>query len=186
MEFQVISIPSHMKESELLLVDKDTLSWEYSSKVVQLGYVVLFSTPFPLASLFGWFANLVEIKLDLFKFLMLYRRPFAQGAKSIGSWENIVAILVHLGTFTNAIVISFLSSSLNYVFNSWKTDQISALALRIGFVLLFEHLLILFSLLIEYTISDVPSKVKIGREAERYIEKIRVGKGFEQEDTIEI
>ena len=179
-----IYVPPHMKESELLMVDTDTLSWEYSSKVLQLAYVVLFSTPFPIASLFGWFANLVEIRLDLYKFLMLYKRPFAHGGRSIGSWERIVGILVQLGTLTNAIVISFLSSSLNSLVNSWKTDQISPLALRIAFVLVFEHVLLLFSQLVEFTISDIPSKVKVGREAERYIEKLILGKHYEPEEEV--
>jgi hypothetical protein len=135
-------VPFYMKQGNLQPITQESFSWEYSTKIIQLGYVLLFSAPFPLAPVLGWVNNVIEMRLDLWKFLHFYQRPFVAGAKSIGAWGNIMELLVYLSAFTNAIVIGFQSHGLHNLFFS-KVEmagrhQYYTLALKFAFVIVFE------------------------------------------------
>lgn len=54
---------------------------------VQFGYVVLFSSAFPLAALCALINNLIEIRSDAFKLCTGLQRPFGQRVESIGQWQ---------------------------------------------------------------------------------------------------
>lgn len=54
---------------------------------MQLGYVVLFSSAFPLAGLCALINNLVEVRGDAFKLCFVTQRPFGKRVNSIGSWQ---------------------------------------------------------------------------------------------------
>ena len=56
--------------------------------MVQFGFITIFVAAFPLAPLFAWLNNIVEIRLDAFKFVSVLRRPIADRAQDIG--EQIV------------------------------------------------------------------------------------------------
>lgn len=57
---------------------------------IQLGYVVLFSSAFPLAALCALINNLVEIRSDAFKLCFIFQRPFGQRVPNIGTWQVII------------------------------------------------------------------------------------------------
>jgi hypothetical protein len=139
-------VPFYMKQGKLQPVTQENFSWEYNTKIIQMGYVLLFSAPFPLAPLLGWINNTIEMRLDLWKYLHFYQRPFVQGAKSIGSWGSIMEILVYLSAFTNAIIIGFTSHGLhNLLFSrieSARGNENYTLALKFAFVIVFEVILI--------------------------------------------
>jgi anoctamin-10/anoctamin-7 len=59
---------------------------EYSEVAIQFGYVALFASALPIASLASLFAFLIEVKADTIKFLYVYRRPQPTGALDIGLW----------------------------------------------------------------------------------------------------
>lgn len=54
---------------------------------VQFGYVVLFSSAFPLAALCALINNLIEIRSDALKLCTGLQRPFGQRVESIGQWQ---------------------------------------------------------------------------------------------------
>lgn len=54
---------------------------------IQLGYVVLFSSAFPLAALCALINNLVEMRSDAFKLCFIFQRPFGQRVPNIGTWQ---------------------------------------------------------------------------------------------------
>lgn len=56
----------------------------YFSTVVQFGFVTIFVAAFPLAPLFALINNIIEIRLDAYKFVTLWRRPLAERAQDIG------------------------------------------------------------------------------------------------------
>ena len=61
------------------------LSFLYSLFVViQFGFITIFVAAFPLGPLFALLNNLVEIRLDAYKFITIYRRPRAARAEDIG------------------------------------------------------------------------------------------------------
>lgn len=60
---------------------------DYQEMFVQFGYVVLFSSAFPLAALCALVNNLIEIRSDAFKLCTGLQRPFGQRVESIGQWQ---------------------------------------------------------------------------------------------------
>jgi hypothetical protein len=64
---------------------KDSLN-EYLEIAIQYGYIVLFASALPIASLIGLVCSILETKIDAYKFLYLYKKPSLQGAQDIGNW----------------------------------------------------------------------------------------------------
>ena len=52
--------------------------------VIQYGFVTIFVAAFPLAPLFALLNNVIEIRLDAYKFVTQWRRPLAARAEDIG------------------------------------------------------------------------------------------------------
>ena len=69
-----------------LLQYEDTFE-DYLEMFIQFGYVMLFSSAFPLAAACAFFNNLIEIRSDAFKLCCVFQRPFAQRVGSIGVWQ---------------------------------------------------------------------------------------------------
>lgn len=54
---------------------------------VQFGYVVLFSSAFPLAAVCALVNNIIEIRSDAFKLCSGFQRPFGCRVDGIGQWQ---------------------------------------------------------------------------------------------------
>ena len=59
-----------------------TLSFLLS--VIQYGFITLFVAAFPLGPFFALINNLLEIRLDAYKFIVVFQRPMAARAQDIG------------------------------------------------------------------------------------------------------
>nr|XP_023695496.1 anoctamin-5-like [Paramormyrops kingsleyae] len=77
--------------------------------VIQFGFITLFVASFPLAPLLALFNNIVEIRVDAWKFTTQFRRPVAAKAHSIGAWEEILNAMAILSVVTNAFIVAFTS-----------------------------------------------------------------------------
>lgn len=60
---------------------------DYQEMFIQFGYVVLFSSAFPLAAMCALVNNIIEIRSDAFKLCTGLQRPFGQRVESIGQWQ---------------------------------------------------------------------------------------------------
>lgn len=60
---------------------------DYLEMFVQFGYVVLFSSVYPIAAFWAVFNNVLEIRADAFKLCMVYQRPMGKKVKDIGAWQ---------------------------------------------------------------------------------------------------
>lgn len=73
--------------------------------VIQFGFVTLFVSAFPLAPLFALLNNILEIRIDAYKYTMTTRRPVPERAKDIGVWFSILdgisraAVLINVCQF---------------------------------------------------------------------------------------
>ncbi|XP_038667121.1 anoctamin-2-like isoform X2 [Scyliorhinus canicula] len=85
------------------------LTPEYMEMIVQFGFVTLFVASFPLAPLFAFLNNIIEIRLDAKKFVAELRRPDAVRAKDIGIWCNILSGMGKFSVIINAFVIAITS-----------------------------------------------------------------------------
>ncbi|CAF2781671.1 unnamed protein product [Rotaria sp. Silwood2] len=62
-----------------------------------------------LAPLFALINNLIEVRLDAWKFLSKYKRPIPHKASDIGIWDDIISGVSYLAVLTNAVVIAWTS-----------------------------------------------------------------------------
>ena len=58
---------------------------EYFEMCMQFGFTTMFVAAFPIAPLCALLNNIVEIRLDAFKFITEFRRPVPHDAKDIGT-----------------------------------------------------------------------------------------------------
>lgn len=69
--------------------------------VIQYGFVTLFVAAFPLAPLFALLNNILEIRLDAYKYVVTYRRPMPARAKDLGVWNNILDAISNIAVLFN-------------------------------------------------------------------------------------
>ncbi|XP_031702257.1 anoctamin-5-like isoform X2 [Anarrhichthys ocellatus] len=85
------------------------LFYEYLEMVIQFGFITLFVASFPLAPLLALFNNILEIRVDAWKFTTQFRRPIASKARNIGAWQEILNGVAILSVVTNAFIMAFTS-----------------------------------------------------------------------------
>lgn len=69
--------------------------------VIQFGFITLFVASFPLAPLLALINNILEIRVDAWKFTTQFRRPVASKARNIGAWQEILNSVAILSVVTN-------------------------------------------------------------------------------------
>eukprot|EP00090_Calanus_glacialis_P001897 TRINITY_DN11418_c0_g1_i3.p1 TRINITY_DN11418_c0_g1~~TRINITY_DN11418_c0_g1_i3.p1 ORF type:complete len:280 (-),score=56.84 TRINITY_DN11418_c0_g1_i3:100-918(-) len=82
---------------------------EYLEMVIQYGFVTIFVSAFPLAPFFALFNNIIEVRLDAYKYTTQIRRPLAQKVKSIGAWLGILQTITYIAVASNAVIIAHTS-----------------------------------------------------------------------------
>ncbi|XP_054900801.1 anoctamin-5b isoform X1 [Poeciliopsis prolifica] len=85
------------------------LFYEYLEMVIQFGFITLFVASFPLAPLLALCNNILEIRVDAWKFTTQFRRPVASKARNIGAWQEILNSVAILSVVTNAFIMAFTS-----------------------------------------------------------------------------
>ncbi|XP_065123963.1 anoctamin-5b isoform X1 [Paramisgurnus dabryanus] len=85
------------------------LFYEYLEMVIQFGFITLFVASFPLAPLLALFNNILEVRVDAWKFTTQFQRPVAAKARNIGAWEEILNVVAILSVVTNAFIVAFTS-----------------------------------------------------------------------------
>ncbi|XP_061192079.1 anoctamin-4-like isoform X3 [Saccostrea echinata] len=82
---------------------------EYLEMVIQYGFVTIFVAAFPLAPLFALINNIIEIRVDAYKFTTQWKRPLAERAQDIGIWFGILRGISAIAVVSNAAIIAFTS-----------------------------------------------------------------------------
>ncbi|XP_013888130.1 anoctamin-5 isoform X2 [Austrofundulus limnaeus] len=98
-------------EQDYVLVNFSQLGlfYEYLEMVIQFGFITLFVASFPLAPLLALFNNILEIRVDAWKFTTQFRRPMASKARNIGAWQEILNAVAILSVVTNSFIMAFTS-----------------------------------------------------------------------------
>ncbi|NXE57851.1 ANO8 protein, partial [Casuarius casuarius] len=79
---------------------------DYQEMFIQFGYVVLFSSAFPLAAMCALVNNVIEIRSDAFKLCTGLQRPFGQRVESIGQWQKVMEAMGVLAIVVNCYLIA--------------------------------------------------------------------------------
>ncbi|XP_035232219.1 anoctamin-5-like isoform X2 [Stegodyphus dumicola] len=112
----------------LLECDRMALFDEYLEMVIQFGFVTLFVAAFPLAPLFALLNNIVEIRLDAYKYVTQLRRPLSARVPNIGAWQTILKGLSVFAVISNAFMIAYTSDfipRLVYIFVTSKDQTLN-------------------------------------------------------------
>jgi hypothetical protein len=159
-----------MKKDEFLVRGLDGTFSEYLELMVQFGYNTLFAVAFPLAPFLALLSNLVEIVVDRFKILHLYRRPTPLGAKTIGKWADVLESLTLISILTNSAILCFTLRA----FDDWQIFEQNAF---MPFVLLSATML-LARQVVKFLLAEIPEHyAQIIKRHERVVDQLI--KGFE-------
>jgi len=135
--------------------------------VIQFGYVTLFASAYPLASLIALGANWIEIRSDSFKLARVCRRPRSYRVDGIGIWNTLLSCIVWMSALTNCLIVGFSSDQMMQVFpNFYMQDRAgdTHLVHDKGWIAVFvifglEHLMIIIGLLIYAVVPEIPEDV---------------------------
>ena len=149
---------------------------DFLEMAIQLGYVLLFASAFPLAAPLSLACNFIEIRSDAFKLAFTVRRPRVLRARDIGPWQTIITIIVWASAVTNVVVAGLTSEQLKTVLPSlFEEDRSLASsgthAATVGGVVLMvgiEHALLLVGALITICVPSVPEWVTIDERRRAY------------------
>lgn len=85
--FSLASTSVFCSDDHCLLLQYNGTFDDHLELFIQLGYVVLFSSAFPMAAICALINNLIEIRSDAFKLCFIFQRPFGQRVPNIGTWQ---------------------------------------------------------------------------------------------------
>ncbi|XP_068599246.1 anoctamin-8 [Brachionichthys hirsutus] len=126
---------------------------DYQEMFVQFGYVVLFSSAFPLAAMCALINNIIEIRSDAFKLCTGLQRPFGVRVESIGQWQTVMEAMGLIAIIVNCYLIG-QCGQLQRLF-PWLSPEMAIVS-----IVILEHFAILLKYVIHVAIPDVPTWVQ--------------------------
>jgi len=97
----------HMEQQLVMAPASETLIYFYNEAIIQLGFITFFACVFPLAPLFSFLTNLLEIRIKLNRMSSYSRRFVAQGASGIGSWMGVMELISLVAIPINVAILLF-------------------------------------------------------------------------------
>ncbi|KAH9414543.1 Anoctamin-8 [Dermatophagoides pteronyssinus] len=134
---------------------------DYLEIIIQYGYIMLFATIFPLASLCAFLNNLIEIRTDAFKLCFVYQRPFIDTiiisrhrhhrnhhnrnrqspTITIGVWKNVLEFLGIIAIISNCALMAIdngQEQQFGCLFSSSSSSLMEHSEYRIIFAVIIE------------------------------------------------
>ncbi|XP_060797603.1 anoctamin-8 isoform X1 [Neoarius graeffei] len=130
---------------------EDTIQ-DYQEMFIQFGYVVLFSSAFPLAAMCALINNIIEIRSDAFKLCSGLQRPFGMRVESIGQWQTLMEAMGLLAIIVNCYLIG-QCGQLQRLF-PWLSPEMAIIS-----IVILEHFAVLLKYVIHVAIPNIPSWV---------------------------
>ncbi|KAK7204012.1 calcium-activated chloride channel-domain-containing protein [Myxozyma melibiosi] len=140
---------------------------DYREMIVQFGYLSLFSTVWPLAPLFSFINNWVELRGDAVKICLDTKRPIPSKAESIGAWLNNLSFLTWLGSLTTSSLVSLYRNSAT----SLESGELVSTRpwMLLTTVLLSEHVYFAVRYLVSVIFNALESPVVLDARRENYV-----------------
>uniref|UniRef100_A0A8C8DSF4 Anoctamin n=1 Tax=Oryzias sinensis TaxID=183150 RepID=A0A8C8DSF4_9TELE len=126
---------------------------DYQEMFVQFGYVVLFSSAFPLAAMCALINNIIEIRSDAFKLCTGLQRPFGVRVACIGQWQTAMEAMGLIAIIVNCYLIG-QCGQLQRLF-PWLSPEMAIVS-----IVILEHFAVLLKYIIHVAIPDIPTWVK--------------------------
>nr|XP_054593223.1 anoctamin-8 isoform X2 [Nothobranchius furzeri] len=125
---------------------------DYQEMFIQFGYVVLFSSAFPLAAMCALINNIIEIRSDALKLCTSMQRPFGQRVENIGQWQTAMEAMGLIAIIVNCYLIG-QCGQLQRLF-PWLSPEMAVVS-----IVLLEHVAVLLKYIIHVAIPDIPGWV---------------------------
>ncbi|KAI8995951.1 calcium-activated chloride channel-domain-containing protein [Gaertneriomyces semiglobifer] len=180
---KVPKLPKWEEDAKLVpLRAESAFEYGYNMTVLQFAFIVLFAVAFPLAPLFAIVHNALRMRIDMQNLLTKYRRPFALQAQDIGVRQTYITAISWMAVIVNACTIAFSSKYFdeNYL-NLFGESKEAQWAVRLGFIVIFEHAVVGVKALVAYMVPDIPREVKIGLRRAEYLAKRELDASEEEE-----
>jgi hypothetical protein len=150
---------------------------DYISMIIQLGYITLFASAYPLASFVAMISNMIEIRFDMFKLATVCLRPRSVASNNIGMWKSLMKSILWLSAMTNCLIFCFTSRQMYHfvphffsVDETGEHDVISSNGLIVAFLIFgIERLLLICAVFIDLCVPDIPEDVIVTQQKQRYI-----------------
>ena len=168
-----LKMNEHIETQLVMAPASETLIFFYNEAIIQLGFITFFACVFPLAPLFSFFTNLLEIRIKLNRMSQFSRRFIAVGASGIGSWTGVMELISLVSIPINLAIMLFTAKGKR------QTDEDEVLVREYGYsetvkffldqdytpfdvvlILVFvEHILLGVKVIMATMIPDVPDQV---------------------------
>ncbi|KAH3837137.1 anoctamin-8-like isoform X2 [Dreissena polymorpha] len=150
------------KTSELVLTQAEIESTmkkyentfdDYLELFIQYGYVILFSSAFPLAALCALLNNVIEIRSDAFKLCINHQRPFGRRVQDIGIWQDALVVMGVIAVLVNSALIG-VSGQMDRMAPGLDTSA------TIIVIIVLEHVILVLKMCVTYAIPSQPQSIK--------------------------
>jgi hypothetical protein len=150
---------------------------DYTEILIQFGYVTLFASAYPLASLLMSGAIWLEIRSDCYKLTYLCQKPVAERVPHIGMWKLLLQNMVWLSCLTNCMLFGFTSDQMmHYMPDMYFRDDKGYTHLvqdrgwmAIIIIFLLERLLIYLGLALHVMIPKMPEDLMIKMQRRQFL-----------------
>ncbi|ORY49753.1 DUF590-domain-containing protein [Rhizoclosmatium globosum] len=157
---------------------------EIMPKIIEYGYVCLFSLSFPLAPLLALISSILEIRLGAYRLVVESKRPFARRVEDLGAWKDIMDAIAKISILVNALIIVMSSGYFESTFlANFEDNQSAKLGIQLAFVLIFEHLVILVVGAVCWFVPEEPANIRNSIEREKYLIRVANGEIVEVDDS---
>eukprot|EP00927_Polykrikos_kofoidii_P019500 TRINITY_DN1911_c0_g1_i1.p1 TRINITY_DN1911_c0_g1~~TRINITY_DN1911_c0_g1_i1.p1 ORF type:complete len:767 (-),score=85.10 TRINITY_DN1911_c0_g1_i1:231-2531(-) len=155
------------KQASMLPYGDEELMTDYLSLVLNLGQVFLFGSVSPLLALLCLLLFLLRFRVDAWKLLHVYQKPFAHQSYGIGAWNQMIDLVAWMGVFTT---VAIPIVNLNYF------DHLP-IAHKLTMAFGIEHLFIFLKIMWSAAIPTETSSVELMlRRREYVVERVMLGK----------
>lgn len=152
---------------------------DYMEIIIQFGYVTLFASAYPMASLVMAGAVWMEIRSDIYKLTYLCQKPLLPGERiqDIGVWKRILQCMVWSSCLTNCLLFGFSSDQMmHYMPHFYIRDEQGATHMvhDRGWIAIFiifglERALIVLGLILHALIPALPGSLAIQLHRRKYL-----------------
>ena len=150
---------------------------DFTTISIEFGYVVLFSSAFPLAPFMAFISEFCQIRTDGYKLTRLFQRAEPIGAEDIGIWEKIFSLTTYASVISNAGITMFVMTE-DKLFTSWSYST------RIWMFIMFQYVLVTLMTALDEAIDDVPEDVIVQRQRSEFFENSVITPATIDDDAI--
>ncbi|CAN8071527.1 unnamed protein product [Agarophyton chilense] len=128
---------------------------DYGELVIQHGYLVMFGLSFPLAAVINMLNNVIESRTDLYKLLVVQKRPDADEAENIGVWLGVLSFLSVASAMTTAGLVTITTPALQRLLPDFIGDSAEQYP-AVSFII-FEHIMLWIRWFVGFLVGDKPA-----------------------------